>query len=193
MNQGESPHRNVAELKDKEKNPCYVTELQKLLVKKNQVKNQLKEYDQKFLANNGRNPTKADKEPMRDTYTLYSNLKYRINELGLLVRSERDKNVYLGSSTNGSQNECEMKQQNQESQIKLYEKVGREMTTAYEVVVVFVYECDRTGFVVINSVIDVHVLYLPSHLIYSSRMIKKSYRHCWRSMRRILKEFMVEQ
>ncbi len=148
MNQAKSPRRNVAELKDEKKNSCYVTELQTLLVKKKQVKNQLKDYDQKFLANNGRSPTKADKEPMRGIYSLYSNLKHCINELELLIRSERDKNVDLGGSTNGSQNECEMKQQNQESQIKLHEKVGREMATTYEVVVVFVYECDKMRLII---------------------------------------------
>ncbi len=108
---------------------CYVTELKNLLVKKKQVKNQLKEYDEKFLQNTGQIPTKLDKEPMRDTYRFYSSLKRRISELKLLIRNGRHKNTDLEEvGMDPSTDECKVKAQNEEeSKIELYEKVGKEM------------------------------------------------------------------
>ncbi len=85
------------------------------------MKNQLKVYDQNFLANTGRNPTRADKEPMRDTYKLYSNLKQHIIKLELLVRTAQDTNV---DNTGDSDSEGET-EHDQKSQIQLYEEVGR--------------------------------------------------------------------
>ncbi len=124
--QCKSTHRKIEQSKAEEKNSCHhKTELQKLLAEKKRVKNQLKEYDQTFLENTGRNPMRADKEPMKDTYKLYSNLKHNINKLESLVRTAEDKNI---DSTGDSDNEGEM-EHNQKSQILLHEKVGRGLVT----------------------------------------------------------------
>ncbi len=96
------------------------------------MKNQLKECNQVFTANNGRSPTKADKEPMRATYNLYSKLKQSISELELLVRTTQDNKCVDLCNTNDSQ--IVLWEHSEESQQKrLYEQVSRGLLMKYSI------------------------------------------------------------
>jgi len=67
--------------KDEEVVRKYGSDIADLSKVKKIIKNELKDYDTAFKADNGRDPARSDKEPMRLLYTLYRKLRDMIGRL----------------------------------------------------------------------------------------------------------------
>mmetsp|Transcript_23817 Transcript_23817/g.64235 ORF Transcript_23817/g.64235 Transcript_23817/m.64235 type:complete len:347 (+) Transcript_23817:835-1875(+) len=112
------------------------------------VKQKLKSFDQEFAAAHGRMPTKSEKEPIRDLYELYHEIKLRIKAAEELRRSARvstteETGVGGGdvSGKNPSARQLELERLRLHDKLKLYEKqfqrnFGRPVTSVEDIAAV---------------------------------------------------------